>query len=208
MNLLQNIKKKYIFIIALLLLLILAMIILLIGKQKPPLQSVPPIIIFNPSPTPQSFKGKIYPDLISITGITKDETLKNRPDLKNVTVLSNDKIQYTYKSKLDARDNMVVTQSGVAVFERFIKIEENLEKYPLGYYEKIYGSPEREILGSKFYGVTYTTYIFANKGIALIGDAKSGDIVEVQTFMPTSVDTYLKQWGEDIKPYTGEPLSP
>ncbi|MBI2337823.1 hypothetical protein HYU95_01435 [Candidatus Daviesbacteria bacterium] len=209
MGLFQNIftKKQYIIIIALMILLIIASGIILVNKPQQPYQS-PPVIIFNPSPTAKVSQSNVYPDLISIVGVTTDENLKRRPDLKRISILPDGKTQYSFISKLNARDNIVITRNGITVFERFIKMEDNLEKYSLDYYKRVYGNPEKEIVGSKFYGIAYTTYIFAGKGIALIGDTKSEDIVEIQIFIPTSTNTYLQQWGEDIQPYEGEAPGP
>lgn len=197
-NFLRSTSKVYV-LFGILFLVVIFIIIFVITNIKN--QPAPSTTIL-PTPTRQPIirpAEKLYPAFKTIINQTTDQEISKLSNIKKVVNLPDGKTQYLLDSKLMARDNTIITQNGVAIFERIIKIEENSNQYPLSYYKKKYGNPEKVIKGSKFYGIHETVYIYASQGFTLIANPFTEAVDEIQAYAPISVDQYLKTWGEDIK---------
>ena len=68
-----------------------------------------------------------------------------------------------------------------------------------------YGQPEEIVNGSNFYGYGVSTYIYADKGFAVIGNANADKVYELQTFLPMSIDQYKSQYGQDLNSNYSQP---
>lgn len=186
-------------IAALLVIGILIFLIVTIIPQKNT-KSIPPIPIFNrPSPTPSARLIKPYDQLKTLIGITKEEQLPNFSNFKNKTTLPDNKVQYNYESLLPSRNDIVITDNGVAVFERLVTVTSNYEHPRLSHFRSKYGEAEREIAGSTHYGALEKVYIYASRGFALVANPFTEEVDEIHYFLPTAIDKYISAWGQDIK---------
>lgn len=111
-------------------------------------------------------------------------------------------VEYRFKTRDPFRDSLIVSRNNQVVFER----EQTLlsdGKYPkLADFQQKYGLAEEIATGSAHFGDQATTYIYASKGLALIGNDYNGDIYEIQSFKSMSSDEYKKAWGVDIHQYS------
>lgn len=134
-------------------------------------------------------------------GETKEESIASQPDLISKREVSNSETEYSFKSPRTSRvspqisrNNEIVTENGVVVFERIVTTDQtNLLDF-----KKILGEPEITYQGSKYYGKFETLYLYPDKGVALLGNPFSGEIDEVQIFLPTTKEEYLVKWGQDL----------
>ena len=129
---------------------------------------------------------------------TEDQTsaLNTRSDLQKKEALPGGATQYTFSSSNPARPNMFITINQSIVFERLVVSSESPLKITENTAE--YGLPEVVIQGSRFYGDTALTYIYAGMGIAFIANPAANSVLERHGFSPMTVDEYIKFYGEDI----------
>lgn len=160
--------------------------------------STPPL-----TPQPSVPTSNLSPQTTIVPGKTTAEELTKRPGFKKVTDLPNGDKQYEFNSPLLNRANIVITQNGVAILERAVTLDNG--KHPrLEEYKADHGEPQRVIEGSGYYGKFETFYIYAEKGFTLVANPFTGEIDEIYTYQPTTVDKFLTNWGEDIKENTEE----
>lgn len=159
------------------------------------------ILIQKPSvpvPTPSPTTTKLHPFLMIEVGRSIPSDLTSRPNFKNKISLDKDTLQYSFNSLIQDRANLIITRDDKAIFERAITLEGDSKHPQLSDYKQRLGEPDAELEGSKFYGQFEKTYVYASKGFALVGNPFTGEIDEIQTFIPTTTEGYLSQWGEDI----------
>lgn len=184
------VRQKLVLMIVTTLVVILALVVVgsTIFIQKPSV----------PVPTPSPTTTKLHPFLMIEVGRTIPSDLANRPGFKNKTLLDKNTIQYSFNSPLQNRDNLIIARNDKTVFERAITLEPGAKHPQLSDYKQRFGEPEVELEGSKFYGQFEKTYVYASKGFTLVGNPFTGEIDEIQTFIPTTTDGYLLGWGEDV----------
>lgn len=114
-------------------------------------------------------------------------------------------IIYTIPSELIARPDKIITKNGVAIFERVVTMGDSSQEKDaqMSEFEK-YGNPEKTFTGSIHYGDPVQTNVYSSKGLAIIFYPYTGEVLEIQIFQPTSVDNYVKNWGQDIKQQPGQ----
>lgn len=161
------------------------------------------------TPTPYYKSGplnstteRIYPLQKTIINITQDSDIQALPDIIKTEILPNGEKRYSLTSPVPlSRPNLILTQNGVAIFERIITNEANpssKDYATVSEYKNLFGNPEKTIKGSKYYGNFMNTYVYSSRGFAFIGNPNTDETYEVQTFVPMSADQYMKQYGQDI----------
>lgn len=196
-NLINIFPGKTLILMAFLLgLIIILSFILFISKQKPSPSGPNPVISGSPSPV-----NFISPFQKTIIGKTSAQDIETKYDIQNKQLLDNGDIQYSIKSKLDARPDQIIAHDNLAQFERTITVGSSDPIKLTAQIIKL-GPAEKAVKGSSFYGAHMDTYIYASKGLALIANTYADEVYEIQTFPPTSVDNYLNLYGTDIKETT------
>lgn len=131
---------------------------------------------------------------------TTDNELKSNPNIINNRQLADGSTEYTFKSVFTPRPDIARTQNGIVYFER-IKIPDTpgVNGYvTLGELIQKYGNPEKIIRGSNFYGSAAIFYIYASKGITIIGNKDSDSVYEVQVFKPISMEEYINTYNTEF----------
>lgn len=146
--------------------------------------------------------GKLYPLQKTIINITKESEIKNSPDILKVESLTNETRAYYLKSPVSlSRPNKIITEKGIVKYEQVITDESDptSDRYAtVSRYKVMLGEPNRVIKGSKYYGNYLNTYIYASKGVSLIGNPSTDEVFEIQSYSPTTVEKYIENYGSDI----------
>lgn len=145
--------------------------------------------------------------IISITSLPKKQTpslprvgQKAIPTVyENMNAAQTGKKSYAVSSPLITRTNTLVTDnSNTILFKRTIFLSSNVTLPRFGEYTKKYGQPEKEVVGSKYYGSTMVTKIYARQGVTLIGNPNTQEVYELQEYTSMSVEEYISTYGDDI----------
>lgn len=191
----QIIPKKSLLLI--LFLIISIGILSIISLLSPRTNSVPvsprPVIMQSPAPI-----NNVLPLQKTVTGKTPTQEIEKNFNILNKQPLENNKISYTIASPLNARPDQILTQNNLAIFERVVVVGRQEETNKISSIITRFGPAEKIFKGSKYYGDHMSTYVYASKGFTIIGNDNADEIYEIQTFIPTSVENYLKNYGEDI----------
>ncbi len=132
-------------------------------------------------------------------GKTTASQVATLPNIVNKTALPNGKTAFDVKTGYAIRGDQIITDSKTTVFVRK-RVSSDDKNQTLGVYTAQLGQPEEEIMGSKHYGEAATLFLYASKGIAILGNKHSGEVFETQTFIPTNVENYKTLYGQDILP--------
>ncbi len=151
-------------------------------------------------PGGSSTQHKISPTQKTIIEKTTKNEVEDLPGIIGKATLSDGATRYTFSSPLISRKNEVIVKDNQVIFERILVPESSKDPgyVRISQYEKEYGKPQQTIRGSRFYGNLIRTYIYANKGFALIGNPITDEVFEIHTFNPTTVENYIQEFGEDI----------
>lgn len=142
-------------------------------------------------------------------GKTTQEELRTVPGLREIPLETPGSSEFISESAFSYRDNAVITEDSIAAFKRIVPVNPQTWQSPqISYYQEIYGIPEFEKKGSVTYGDFMTTYVYASKGFAAIFNPFTGEVFEVQSFAPTTVEDYLQKWGSDITSFIEEEPGP
>lgn len=205
-------------IIAILLLIFIPFVLLLISTIKnstntsePPIKpTIAAIPTITRYPTQSLPKRALRVSVLqkTIPGNSIDEkSLTGQPDFLKKEVIAGNKTQYSFESELIVRPNIVQTDGAQVIFERELTPVSSSAKgfKHLTEFLQEKGQPEKIIQGSKYYGWMEKTYIYASKGYAVIGNENANEVLEYHLFIPTTVDEYIKIYGEDLDPNSGPP---
>lgn len=154
----------------------------------------------SPSPT-KTVTPISVPNQRTIIGKTTDSQVQKSTDIISKEKNSNGTTNYTVKSVSPIYPDTIITQDGVVTYESTNSMSETFPKIS-DYVNKL-GQPQEKIVGSKKYGALAVYYIYADKGIAFVGNQYTDNIYEFQRFSPMPLDQYLKMYGTDIR--TGPP---
>lgn len=203
-------QKRLLFLFGAAIFLVIIVILLLVSFATSPQQ--PASSLPTPTPTMTSTKTSreqkvsvIQKGIIN-NGVPKG--IEKSPDFEYKTILPDGDIKYTFESPLVRRKNEIIAKNDSVIFERILTPEKSIT---LGYakisdYTKIFGQPPEIIRGSYFYGPFISTLIYADKGIALIGNRRTDEAYEIHVFEPMSVKSYRELYGEDINENAEDPL--
>lgn len=214
-------KYKLFFLYGGLIIVLIPLIIFILSSRKPQIPgninkivSPSPILTITSIPSPSSVPPFIQQPKISIlqkTEIGKTISLEidKYPNIEKKESLSNGDTKYSLTSHLIPRPNIILTnKQGVAEFESilipsdpntagYVKISELLQRY---------GQPEKTIAGSRFYDWIAKTFIYPSKGIAFIGNPNTDEVFEIHAFQPTTLGSYIEQYGSDLDPNATPPV--
>lgn len=162
-------------------------------QVTPQVTSQPTPFETEPIPTaPEGFGNDTHVNLNNTSIYEDSENLQKKDENPDGS------IKYTLASSDTTRPNIIVVdpQNDVVIFQRTVRDRDNNTLLPQ--YRDLYGQPEKTFSGSRFYGNTAQTYVFANDGVAFIANPQSNTIFEIHFFLPTTVDNYVQKYGEDI----------
>lgn len=189
------------------LIIMAAIALLLVGAIiLAPIVSRPPTNSTNPDSSPVPQGSGIDDQSISIlylgTGDIEIENLKNSPDFLGCLEQPDGAIRCELRSFFPSRPNLVIIKNGKLLFKRTITkplVSGRLPSY--GNLSSGLGAAGQVQKGSRFFGPTVQTYIFASKGVTLIANPNTGEVKEVQVYPSQSISDYLSTYGEDIRGY-------
>lgn len=173
-------------IIAFVLFICMTPILFFVAKSVTPVKA--PTITSSKTPLPTALPTNSISHRINNEGF---------PDLQKEEVLPNGGYKRYLDSANPARSNIIQSgPDGSILFERYIVGPDASER--LSDNSISYGTPEHIFSGSRFYGPSAQTYLFATKGVALIANPQTDQVLEKHFFPPMSVDAYVQKYGEDI----------
>lgn len=179
-------SKVTIFIIIAFFVLILLVVALSTSQPSPP----------KTSPTPTT--SLITPLQKTSIGKTNQKEVEKIPGVSREDSINQETI-YTYPSISSLRPNIIIVKESQVVFER-VRTDPDLPSVPkITQYQQQYGTAEKAVQGSKFYGPYTSTHIYGTKGFALIADTESGDIKEFHLFTPITTEDYIRLYGDDLE---------
>lgn len=150
-------------------------------------------------------KSKELSSYIKTTvGSTTDKEVETIAGRKNKITLPDGSTEYTFESINLSSNDTIVTKNNTVVFEKANTIDSSYTHPRLSEYVTRYGKADAEFTGSKTYGKFTKTYVYATRGFALIANPYTEEINEIHSFLPQSIDSYVKTWGSDIKTFTEE----
>lgn len=169
-----------------------------LGSQPPPPKTTTkPIPAITPLPTSSATLPNI-PELKAVLQQSTDQEISKLPELKTVNTLADGSKQYLFTSPLTSKDNEIITQNGTVVFQRGVTLDKSYRHPNLSKLLALYGTPDKIIEGSKYYGQYEKTYLFLSKGIAIQANPFTEEVDEIQQFIPMTYESYLKVWGDDL----------
>lgn len=180
-------------------LLLIALLLNLLYKSKQAIVTTPTI----PTPFVVAPPEKVYSLQKTIIGKTTNEEVEKKPDLLKKETLPTGEIKYSFKSPLSTRPNEIITKDGQVVFERVLAPPVTDDSIRMPTYRKQYGSPEKVLRGSNAYGYWMETHIYARLGFAFVANPNNNEIFEFHSFKPTTPETYIQTYGQDINSSLG-----
>jgi hypothetical protein len=157
-----------------------------------------------PAPTPST---SITPNT---TGFSQEdvregneESVEERPGLLSKEALPDNNFKYTYRSPVENRPHIIIAEDEYTiVFQRMV----TNPRFPVKItdYTDVDGPPKWIFKGSVFYGPDAQTYVYPELGLAFIADPRSEEVFEQHLFDRTTVEDYVRRFGEDI-PANPEP---
>lgn len=192
----ENYNRTKLLIIFLFVLLIFILLVILIYRSMlsdKPQTEISPIITFKASP---------LPFLKTKPGTTTKQEVEKMGNRQSVISKADGSLEYNFPSVLTKEVNSIVVKNDVVVFEKEISTNADYTQPRLSDFSSKLGNPEKIIVGSKKYGKGGAYYIYASKGITLVVNDLSkplNNIHEIHSYVPTSVEGYIKDWGQDIK---------
>lgn len=172
--------------------------------QQPVSEGIKDPLLFDEfESTIEDPKLAIFDELI--VGESTNEDIRRIPGIKDEESVNNG-LEFHFPSSLVDRDNLAITQNNVLVYKRFIALKDVAQwESPsiIAYLEK-YGEPELKKKGSVYFGNFATLYLWASKGVAIIGNDFTDEVFEVHIFNPDTVENYLESWGEDSTKFVEE----
>ncbi|GEM_PF-3097904 len=118
--------------------------------------------------------------------------------IQKVEDLPNGTKKYTATSASPARPNIMITKDNITLYQRTIP-SPNAD-IPVQNFTELFGQPDRMVNGPSFYGDTALEYIYAQRGFSIVVDKQTQQVVEQHFFKPTTVDSYIENFGNDGLP--------
>jgi len=200
--------KLELFLLSIVTLVILGFVIAVVLTRNPAPsdisqvpESIPPLLL--PARTIQESSFSAY--FKTEVGKTSEADLRKMPELQEKTSSKAGLNEFTYNSAFADRSNTIFTEDSLVAFKRVIPVNSQTWEAPqMSAYEDIYGIAEAQHTGSTSHGRFAKTSIYATKGVAFIFNPSTGEVYEIQSFSPTTVDQYIAKWGEDIHDYSND----
>lgn len=196
------VSKKIIFLILILILILSALLVLKFRSPVTTNRMLPPVKVGSPEPavnqTNQTTKNTSPTSIQTNIGTTTKEQILKLPEIASSSALTSTKTLYTFKSTETLQSHTVITVNGTVAFEKGTLIQPGLKLNKISDYLASYGAPEKTLTGSKKFGQFENTYVYATKGFALVGNPFTDEVDQLQSFIPTTVEQYISEWGQDI----------
>jgi len=198
--------KLELFLLSLVILVILGFLVALILTRNPAPsgisrvpESIPPLLLPAGTIRESSFSAYLKTEV----GKTTEAELRKIPELQEKASSKAGLNEFTYNSAFADRNNTILTENSLVAFKRVIPVNSQTWEAPqISDYEDIYGIPDSQYTGSTSHGRFAKTSVYATKGVAFIFNPSTGEVYEIQSFSPTTVDQYIAKWGEDIHDYS------
>lgn len=184
MNFIRFIPKQILVVISILLGILIVLFFLVLNKPSQPQPEIPKQLPFQTT---------------SIGQTTKD--IEAKLPVKNKKVFSaTGQIDYEVQSTNPFRPNKIVAKDEKAAFESIIlpEVKTDIPFSRISEVKKTFGEPNKDYVGSFYYGPFVSTFVYADKGFAIIGNSNTDEVYEIQQFIPTALENYVKLYGEDI----------
>lgn len=149
-----------------------------------------------PTPIPRS-DFNLPRDSKVIIGKTTEKEVQQIPGIKK-TKQEGPLATYEYPSAITSRPNQIQTENGIASFERTLTLSGNSSTTTIIGLKRKHGEPDGTLKGSVYYGPHVTWFIYANKGLAFIGNEFTDEVFEVLFFEPTTFEEFLKKYPPDV----------
>ena len=129
-----------------------------------------------------------------------EHDVEARSELQKKEDLPDNATKYYFTSPIPDRPNIIITKGRDGLLFQS-SVTNPLSPIKISDYINIYGKPRWIFKGSNFYGSDAQTYIFPEDGLAFIANPKTGLVLERHNFVPTKIEDYLKEYGDDIPAY-------
>lgn len=129
---------------------------------------------------------------------TSPKNLEEDPTFIKKSSLRNGNILYEFSSPDNLVHDEVITKHGTVIYEKVITVDSYAKHPTISSYKKTYGDPQAIKRGSKTLGSFMTFFIYASKGITLLGNPFTDEVYQIQTYAPMTVNEYIQLWGDDI----------
>jgi hypothetical protein len=166
------------------------------SKKQQPAEGIPIILETGPLQEDPTFKS--YQQ--TVIGKTTSKDIQNFAGLVKIEDLGSNRQLFFFTSADALRDNLIETKNGIAIYKRVVSItSDDYDIARFSPYLAEYGKPEAEFTGSGRYGPLYKTYVYPERGFAFIVNPATDAVYEIQSFVSTTLEQYLLNWGQDIK---------
>ena len=153
----------------------------------------------SPSPTPIPQKAT-FKDVVP--GISNESDLNKVLGTPIKSTTNNGVTTDEYKSASPVRKSIGIIENGkVSLIKQIIGSSENITADSV---TNIYGKAP-EILYSKAPNSVFRLYVYPSNGIAYLGHS-DGTLLEIWYFVPTSIENFMTQWGQDYQTTQPEPV--
>jgi hypothetical protein len=124
---------------------------------------------------------------------TKDDVIKNIGEPLYINRRVNQEI-LNYESNNPNFNNEILVKDNKVTFIREVVTQE--DQKTISSITNKYGRPEKVLYGPRS-GVGFYLYVYPEKGIAYIGHDKSGILLEIWYFVPTTYESFIINYARD-----------
>ena len=103
---------------------------------------------------------------------------------------------FSASSNPERSDLTIAGPDGFPIFERITTPPDS--PLLLSKFSNLYGQAKWIFNSSVFYGSSARTYIYPDRGLALIANPITDQVLEQHIFQPMRVEEYLRKYGDDI----------
>jgi hypothetical protein len=147
--------------------------------------------VTQPTSTPKPLASH-GPSWNSITpGISSKENIKNQLGEPIKESKGDFETLLTYQSSSATRSHKIYLENQKTIMTKEIVTKTDNKK--VGNITEEYGEPPRVLYGSESIN-GYNLYIYPEEGIAFIGNTKSGTLLEIWYFIPSTFSNFKSKW--------------
>lgn len=160
-------------------------------------------VYFFSKKTPELSLSPTTPPPSSVIGKTTSEELRVRAGLIAERQLPDGGSEFLFESGIYLHPEIIIAREGVAVYESSPvdpDAFDNPADYPMiDEYLAQYGSPALTFEGSAGYGPFMRTYVYPSYGFAFVGNPATGEVFELEYFVPMTSSEYADVYGARIQ---------
>lgn len=134
----------------------------------------------------------------TIIGKTTGAEIEVREDVLDVVEVDGGSL-YKLQSGRPTQPHEVLVKDGVVAREVTVVSVKSTElyEYPrITDYLRAYGNPEGVLSGSVRRGPFVETYLYPSRGVAIIGNPHTNEVLEFERFLPMTMEEYMEVYGE------------